>query len=389
MRFRRTLRLLVMVMFIRSWIADGQDRRVPSRKQHDAGAQASKDLKERYAYNKYANETVVLGIVDRLLSRYDNRLRPNLGGAPVPVGISLHITSIKDISEESLDYTVSMYIHLTWKDSRLAYHETDLNLTLSHTMLKKLWYPDCHIVNSRDNFMYMEPLENRMIRLQPDGTMQYGMKLTATVPCDIDLKNYPLDKQTCKLGVESYSYSSEDVTFYWNGNEKAVQISEDLIIPQFTFLGRKLEHKESSFYTGSYMSLVLTFWMQRKLSGYILHIYWPLILLTITSWITFWMSCKCSTSRVTLGLSSTLILNSLSTFVRESLPQMTCIKAIDVYMAVCFFMVVLSVIEYAFINYVYYNRRNIRGHNRRRRRIQRIMARYRFEEVFFLVFFLN
>ncbi|XP_049622919.1 gamma-aminobutyric acid receptor subunit theta [Suncus etruscus] len=350
---------------------------------------ALSSFEPRAGPNNCANQTVVHSILERLMASYDNRLRPNFGGAPVPVGVSLHVTNIEKISEESMEYTITLYLHQTWRDSRLTYHETDQNLTLDSVMLNKLWIPDCYFLNGRNSFVHERTVENRMFLLQPDGTLHYGMRFTTTLPCGIDLHNYPLDKQACKLDVESYAYSDEDLILYWNGGDDAVHGTEDLIIPRFTMLERTLSLKDSSFYTGCYTRLVMNFVLQRHFSGYFVQVYWPIILFTIISWIAFWMKCDSSSARVTVGLSSTLVLNSISTYVQENLPQITCIKAIDIYMAVCFVLVILSLIEYVYINYVYYSRRGTRRHNRQRRRIRRIMRRYRFEEVIFQVRFLE
>uniref|UniRef100_A0A8C5RWE9 Neurotransmitter-gated ion-channel ligand-binding domain-containing protein n=1 Tax=Laticauda laticaudata TaxID=8630 RepID=A0A8C5RWE9_LATLA len=48
------------------------------------------------------NISVVKDIVDKLLKGYDVRLRPDFGGNPVTVGMSIHISSIDQISEVNM-----------------------------------------------------------------------------------------------------------------------------------------------------------------------------------------------------------------------------------------------------------------------------------------------
>lgn len=69
-----------------------------------------------------------------------------------------------------------MFFHQTWKDTRLAYYETNLNLTLDYRMLEKLWVPDCYFLNSKDAFVHDVTVENRVFQLQPDGTVRYGIR---------------------------------------------------------------------------------------------------------------------------------------------------------------------------------------------------------------------
>ena len=43
---------------------------------------------------------------------YDRRVRPNYGGEPVAVGVSLYVLSVGEISEKFMDYTFDMYFRL-------------------------------------------------------------------------------------------------------------------------------------------------------------------------------------------------------------------------------------------------------------------------------------
>uniref|UniRef100_G3SSR0 Gamma-aminobutyric acid receptor subunit beta n=1 Tax=Loxodonta africana TaxID=9785 RepID=G3SSR0_LOXAF len=316
-------------------------------------------------------------VLDRVLTGYDVRLRPNFGGDPVPVGISIYISSIEQISEINMDYTITMFFHQTWKDPRLAYHETNLNLTLDYRMLNKLWVPDCYFLNSTDTFAHDVTVEKRVFQLQPDGTVRYGIRLTTTAACSLDLQKFPLDKQACKLEIESYGYTVEDVILFWEDDGNAIHGTEDLHVPQFSFLGKTITSTEVYFYTGSYMRLILRFEVQREVSSFLVQVYWPTVLTTVLSWMSFWMNCDSAAARVTVGLTSMLILTTISSHVRNKLPQVPCVKAIDIYIIVCFFFVFFSLMEYVYINYLFYSR-GPRHHHRRRRRARRVISRFRY-----------
>ena len=49
---------------------------------------------------------------------YDRRVRPNYGGAPVTVGVTLYVLSIGDLSEKFMDFTFDMYFRQFWIDPR-------------------------------------------------------------------------------------------------------------------------------------------------------------------------------------------------------------------------------------------------------------------------------
>lgn len=54
------------------------------------------------------------------------------------------------------------------------------------------------------------------------------------------------------------------------------------------------------------------------------------------------------------GITTVLTITTISTNVRSSLPKIPDIKALDVYLIICFVFVFLALLEYAFVNYTYY-----------------------------------
>ena len=45
--------------------------------------------------------------------------------------------------------------------------------------------------------------QNKMVRLNGDGSITYGMRFTTTLACMMDLHYYPLDEQNCTVEIES------------------------------------------------------------------------------------------------------------------------------------------------------------------------------------------
>uniref|UniRef100_A0A8C6CPW9 Gamma-aminobutyric acid receptor subunit beta n=1 Tax=Moschus moschiferus TaxID=68415 RepID=A0A8C6CPW9_MOSMO len=380
MSIRGMLRAAVLLLLIRTWLAEGSDFSSTPKFHLELSSTMPEVVLNLFDCKNCANEATVHKILDRVLSNYDGRLRPNFGGAPLRVGVSIYVSSIEQISEVTMDYTITMFFHQTWKDPRLAYHETNLNLTLDYRLLEKLWVPDCYFLNSKEAFVHDTTVENRVFQLYPDGTVRYGIRLTTTTACSMNLEKFPLDKQTCKLEVESYAYTVDDILLYWEGSGNAIQGTEKLHIPQFSFLGKTISTNKVFFHTGSYVRLILRFLVKRQVTGYLVQIYWPSVLTTVVSWISFWMNYEFSTARVTVGLTSMLILNSINSLLWGIFPQFSYIKAIDIYMVVCFFFVFLSLVEYVYINYLFYNRRGSRLSQRQLTRALTVMKRYRYRE---------
>ncbi|XP_043984791.1 gamma-aminobutyric acid receptor subunit beta-3 isoform X2 [Gambusia affinis] len=306
--------------------------------------------------NEPGNMSVVKETVDKLLKGYDIRLRPDFGGPPVAVGMSIDVASIDMVSEVNMDYTLTMYFQQYWRDKRLAYVGIPLNLTLDNRVADQLWVPDTYFLNDKKSFVHGVTVKNRMIRLHPDGTVLYGLRITTTAACMMDLRRYPLDEQNCTLEIESYGYTTDDIEFYWKGGDTAVTGVTRIELPQFSIVDYKLVSRNVVFSTGAYPRLSLSFKLKRNIGYFILQTYMPSILITILSWVSFWINYDASAARVALGITTVLTMTTINTHLRETLPKIPYVKAIDMYLMGCFVFVFLALLEYAFVNYIFFGR---------------------------------
>ncbi|XP_044891910.1 gamma-aminobutyric acid receptor subunit beta-2 isoform X2 [Prionailurus viverrinus] len=255
--------------------------------------------------NDPSNMSLVKETVDRLLKGYDIRLRPDFGGPPVAVGMNIDIASIDMVSEVNMDYTLTMYFQQAWRDKRLSYNVIPLNLTLDNRVADQLWVPDTYFLNDKKSFVHGVTVKNRMIRLHPDGTVLYGLRITTTAACMMDLRRYPLDEQNCTLEIESYGYTTDDIEFYWRGDDNAVTGVTKIELPQFSIVDYKLITKKVVFST---------------------------------------------------GITTVLTMTTINTHLRETLPKIPYVKAIDMYLMGCFVFVFMALLEYALVNYIFFGR---------------------------------
>ncbi|XP_039984207.1 gamma-aminobutyric acid receptor subunit beta-3 [Xiphias gladius] len=270
--------------------------------------------------------------------------------------MSIDVASIDMVSEVNMDYTLTMYFQQYWRDKRLAYAGIPLNLTLDNRVADQLWVPDTYFLNDKKSFVHGVTVKNRMIRLHPDGTVLYGLRITTTAACMMDLRRYPLDEQNCTLEIESYGYTTDDIEFYWKGGDTAVTGVTRIELPQFSIVDYKLVSRNVVFSTGAYPRLSLSFKLKRNIGYFILQTYMPSILITILSWVSFWINYDASAARVALGITTVLTMTTINTHLRETLPKIPYVKAIDMYLMGCFVFVFLALLEYAFVNYIFFGR---------------------------------
>jgi glycine receptor alpha-3 len=91
----------------------------------------------------------------------------------------------------------------------------------------------------------------------------------------------------------------------------------------------------------------------RSLGYFITQIYIPSTLIVALSWVSFWLDRTAAPARVSLGITTVLTMVTFIWSTNASLPKISYIKGIDVYLVCCFFMTFASVIEYAMVSYVH------------------------------------
>lgn len=301
---------------------------------------------------------------------YDIRMRPpndkmHLG--PVRVFVSLHVTSITEVSEVDMDYKMTMFFQQQWNDPRLSFEHLVRNkecpLTLDSRIAEQIWLPDTHFINDRRSFYHDVTTRNRLVRLWPNGTVLYSTRITLELACMMNLIRYPLDEQNCTLVIRSFGYTDRDIVFCKQGNiDQEIDDITTLKLQQFRIASSKWQRgKIKSSHTNpeaNFDLMVLSIELSRALGYFVLQTYMPCLLITILSWVSFWINHEATAARVSLGITTVLTMTTISTNVRAGLPKIGDIKALDVYMLVSFAFVFMGLLEYALVNYLFFTRKD-------------------------------
>lgn len=309
-------------------------------------------------------------------SRYDKRLRPMYGKKPVDVGITIHVSSISAVSEVDMDFTLDFYLRQSWRDDRLAFGELDdsfkeiKSLTVGVDYLDKLWKPDTFFPNEKKSFFHTATTHNSFLRIDPDGTVFTSQRLTVTATCPMKLKLFPMDSQKCKLEIESYGYTTADIDYFW-GSKRGVEESnivkfDNFSLPQFKRTAYKMITAKATTSSGSYIRLKVQITFTRQIGFYLMNIIVPSILIVTISWVSFWLDRGSSPARTGLGVTTVLTETTLITTTNNSMPKVSYIKGLDVYLNFCFIMVFASLVEYAVVSYM--NKKLAQKRDKKRRK---------------------
>ncbi|KAM7333436.1 hypothetical protein ACRRTK_006756 [Alexandromys fortis] len=360
--------------------------------------------------------------LDKLMGRtsgYDARIRPNFKGPPVNVSCNIFINSFGSIAETTMDYRVNIFLRQQWNDPRLAYNEyPDDSLDLDPSMLDSIWKPDLFFANEKGAHFHEITTDNKLLRISRNGNVLYSIRITLTLACPMDLKNFPMDVQTCIMQLESFGYTMNDLIFEWQ-EQGAVQVADGLTLPQFilkeekdlryctkhynTGLGDLMSRTENTPRKGAFCHFVdkcscerkgvswaegrkrskdigkirvqkgkftcieARFHLERQMGYYLIQMYIPSLLIVILSWISFWINMDAAPARVGLGITTVLTMTTQSSGSRASLPKVSYVKAIDIWMAVCLLFVFSALLEYAAVNFVSRQHKELLRFRRKRR----------------------
>ncbi|KAM9600895.1 glycine receptor subunit alpha-4-like [Morphnus guianensis] len=297
----------------------------------------------------------------------------------------------------SKDYRVNVFLRQQWNDPRLAYREyPDDSLDLDPSMLDSIWKPDLFFANEKGANFHEVTTDNKLLRIFKNGNVLYSIRLTLILSCPMDLKNFPMDIQTCTMQLESFGYTMNDLIFEWLEEQEAVQVAEGLTLPQFILRDEKDlgyctkyyntgEHPRhllppprhgsgvplthwGSFPAGKFTCIEVKFHLERQMGYYLIQMYIPSLLIVILSWVSFWINMDAAPARVGLGITTVLTMTTQSAGSRASLPKVSYVKAIDIWMAVCLLFVFAALLEYAAVNFVSRQHKEFMRLRRRQRR---------------------
>ncbi|XP_039489437.1 gamma-aminobutyric acid receptor subunit beta isoform X15 [Drosophila santomea] len=296
----------------------------------------------------------ISAILDSFSVSYDKRVRPNYGGPPVEVGVTMYVLSISSVSEVLMDFTLDFYFRQFWTDPRLAYRKRPGVETLSvgSEFIKNIWVPDTFFVNEKQSYFHIATTSNEFIRVHHSGSITRSIRLTITASCPMNLQYFPMDRQLCHIEIESFGYTMRDIRYFWRDGLSSVGMSSEVELPQFRVLGHRQRATEINLTTGNYSRLACEIQFVRSMGYYLIQIYIPSGLIVIISWVSFWLNRNATPARVALGVTTVLTMTTLMSSTNAALPKISYVKSIDVYLGTCFVMVFASLLEYATVGYM-------------------------------------
>nr|XP_042904151.1 glycine receptor subunit alpha-2 [Parasteatoda tepidariorum] len=244
-----------------------------------------------------------------------------------------------------MSFTVSLELWQNWQDLRLTYPKGSKEKfqILDFEWKKKIWSPNLYFVNSIDGKINNIITPNSFFWLSETKKIFFTCRIVVKLICEMDLHNFPHDEQTCGIRIASASFSITKIVLKWTTKNYTTRDFYSLHQYEVTDALRgeciaSVGPNNASCLEGSVV-------LRRRNGFYVINVYIPTILIVIMSMLTFWIPPEAVPARVTLGVTS--LLTIITKQYQASMPNVSYIVALNVWLSSCIAFVFFSLLEYA------------------------------------------
>ncbi|XP_017772159.1 PREDICTED: neuronal acetylcholine receptor subunit alpha-2-like [Nicrophorus vespilloides] len=257
-----------------------------------------------------------------LLLNYDKFARPaqHFNVTTVQFGVAIrHI----DFNELKSTLTVHAWMKLSWNDDKLKWNASDYgNLEVLHLADHEIWQPDLFVYNGAPSTA-INHYGNAHALVYSNGHILLVPPVQIVVLCEMNLRYWPFDTQTCNLIFGSWTYNGlqVDLELYEN---KTVLDNEMLINnSEWKLLRSELQRnvKKYECCTELYPDVTVTLELARISPSYQAIIITPAFAIIFLILMSFWLPPNAG-EKIILQSCTAIIITMFLLYFTQKLPAM-------------------------------------------------------------------
>jgi hypothetical protein len=281
----------------------------------------------------------------------ESLLNPPDTEGPLEVRVGLHLLDIVEIDEGRKTVEIEAVLTLAWQDQRLRFNPAEAGADelvyqgdYQFSEIATGWWPQLFLRNEAGAY----ERQGLLLRVRPDGSVQYDEEFRAVAEVDMDLRRIPFDDQLFTLYFEPLGFAADEVRLEPEPDWTSTR-SDHVSVQQWDVGQVSGERQEVTIRMQSgrdmEVSAVAFSVPASRDPGFLLRvIVLPLLILVGLSWSVFWMDTSQLSDRMAISFLGILTVVAFQIVVSEMLPRITYFTILSSFLLISYLVLVASVI---------------------------------------------
>ncbi|XP_067019146.1 neuronal acetylcholine receptor subunit alpha-10-like isoform X3 [Acropora muricata] len=263
-------------------------------------------------------------LLERVFAFTNADVRP-VNNSSEAVNVTLDITfhGVIDMDEKFQILTTDIWLRQEWTNQLVKWNPADFGGLEQVTIdSSQIWQPDIVLYNN-----VFEEFDGRMdnvktrVRVHNDGHCYWAAPFVFKTSCRFDVRDFPYDKQRCKLKFGSWQFHSKQLDLF-RKQENAPVAKDRVDNGEWKVTGIKIDKnviKYDCCPNDLYPDITFVINLQRRSLFYTYHLVIPNFIITLLAFFSFYIPVECG-ERLSFVITVLLSMTVFLLLVAESIP---------------------------------------------------------------------
>jgi hypothetical protein len=267
--------------------------------------------------------------------------RPTVWGEPTEVHIVMYVIDVDEVDSASQRFSASVYYQATWSIPSLV-HQGPGPVVRG---LTEVWNPRLAIVNQQQGWNAYPGF----VEISPNGHVVYRQKVWGWFSQPLDLRDFPMDRQTLTVHLAAAGMLEKDVKMisFEGAYGRKSGIAKQFSIPDFDVLSWRAGPMAYVAYEGApgTAGYQIQIEVRRKVAYYVMKIILPLCLIVLMSWAPRWIKPEQIGTNVGISTTAFLTLVAYLFAINVLLPRVSYVTRMDRFILLSMCMVFAGLLQ--------------------------------------------
>nr|QEM43363.1 nicotinic acetylcholine receptor alpha 2 subunit [Bradysia odoriphaga] len=305
-------------------------------------------------------------LYDDLLSTYNRLIRPVSNNTEtVLVKLGLRLSQLIDLNLKDQILTTNVWLEHEWQDYKLKWDPSEYGgVTELYVPSEHIWLPDIVLYNNADGEYVVTTLTKAVLHYT--GKVVWVPPAIFKSSCEIDVRYFPFDQQTCFMKFGSWTYDGDQIDLKHisqkkdddNKVELGIDLREFYPSVEWDILGVPAERHEKYYpcCAEPYPDIFFNITLRRKTLFYTVNLIIPCVGISYLSVLVFYLPAD-SGEKIALCISILLSQTMFFLLISEIIPSTSlALPLLGKYLLFTMVLVGLSVVVTIIILNIHYRK---------------------------------